>query len=84
MIDNASWLGSIEWHITPKVDIFGYVGGEYAGRAAYTGYQSVTGSTTTIPVTLTGTPARGTPVSIIYPETQTKWTTSTSGFGGYG
>ena len=84
MIHNASWLASLEWHITPKFDIYGYVGGEYAARAAYTGYHSVTGSTTTIPVTLTGTPAGGAPVSIIYPETQTKWTTSTTGFGGYG
>jgi hypothetical protein len=84
MIHNASWLASLEWHITPKVDIYGYVGGEYAGRAAYRGYQSVAGSTTTIPVTLTGTPEGGTPVSIIYPETQTKWTTSSTGFGGYG
>ena len=80
MIHNASWLGSLEWHLTPKWDLYGYVGGEYAARAAYTGYQSVTGSTTTIPVTLTSTGG----ASIVYPETQTKWTTSTSGIGGYG
>jgi hypothetical protein len=41
LIHNASWLGRIEWHATPKWDLYGYVGGEYAARTAYTGYQSV-------------------------------------------
>jgi hypothetical protein len=79
-IHNAGWLGSIDWHITPKIDIYAYVGGEYAGRAAYTGYTSVTGTAATIPVTLTS--EGGT--SIIYPETQTTWKTSFTGAGGYG
>jgi len=86
MVHNASWLASLEWHVAPKWDLFGYVGGEYAGRAAYTGYQSVTGSTATIPVTLTLTTTGGgtPPTSLLYPETQTTWKTSTSGVGGYG
>ncbi len=79
-IHNAGWLGTIDWHITPKIDIYAYVGGEYAGRAAYTGYTSVTGTAATIPVTLTS--EGGT--SIIYPETQTTWKTSFTGAGGYG
>ena len=28
-------LGTLELHATPKLDIYGYVGGEYDGRAAY-------------------------------------------------
>ena len=40
-IHGANWLGRIELHPTPKLDLYAYVGGEYAGRAAYTGYQSV-------------------------------------------
>jgi hypothetical protein len=80
MLHNASWLGSLEWHLTPKIDLYGYVGGEYAGRAAYTGYTSVAGSTASIPVTLSSEGG----ISIIYPETQTTWKTSTTGFGGYG
>jgi hypothetical protein len=41
LIHNASWLARLEWHATPKWDIYGYVGGEYAARTAYEGYQSV-------------------------------------------
>jgi TolA-binding protein len=79
-IHNAAWLGSLEWHVNPKFDIYGYVGGEYAGRAAYTGYVSNVGTTATIPVALTS--AGG--ASIIFPEIQTTWTTKTTGIGGYG
>lgn len=79
-IHNGAWLGSLEWHVNPKLDIYGYVGGEYAARAAYTGYVSNVGANATIPVALTS--AGG--ASIIFPETQTTWTTSISGIGGYG
>ncbi|MGB2637053.1 MAG: hypothetical protein WAM58_24205 [Candidatus Acidiferrum sp.] len=41
LVHNAAWLGRIEWHATPKWDLYGYVGGEYAARTAYVGYQSV-------------------------------------------
>jgi hypothetical protein len=85
LIHDGSWLGLIEWHATPKFDIYAYVGGEYAARAAYTGYESVTGTATTTNVTLTGTPVTPTsPGFIILPETVTTWKTSISGAGGYG
>ncbi len=41
LLHGATWLGSLEWHATPKLDLYAYLGGEYAGRAAYVGYQSV-------------------------------------------
>lgn len=85
LIHGAHWLGKLEWRATPKLDIYAYVGGEYNARAAYGGYQSVTGSTATVPVTLTGTdPNTELPISIVYPETQTTWKTSITGIGGYG
>lgn len=74
-IHNAQWLGKLELHPTPKVDIYGYLGGEYASRAAYNGYSSVKIVTTpAIPATTTTAAIPGT----------TTFTTSTSGIGGYG
>lgn len=35
-IRSAAWLGMVELHPTPKIDIYGYGGGEYAARTAYT------------------------------------------------
>jgi hypothetical protein len=86
LVHNSAWLGSVEWHVTPKWDIYGYVGGEYAGRAAYVGYQSVAGTSATTPVTLalTTTGAGTPPASLLYPETQTSWKVTTNGVGGYG
>jgi len=81
LIHGGQWLGRLELHATPKLDIYAYVGGEYNARAAYGGFLSVTGSTATIPVTLTNA-ASG--ASIVYPETQTTWKTSNTGIGGYG
>jgi hypothetical protein len=84
-IHNGGWLGSIDWHVTPKFDVYAYVGGEYAARAGYTGYESVTGTSSTVPVTLTGVPVLPTtPSTILYPETITTWKTSITGAGGYG
>lgn len=84
-IHNGHWLGSLEYHVNPKLDIYAYVGGEYDGRAAYKGFLSVTGSTATIPVTFSGMDLpSGTQVTFPYPETQTTWKTSTTGIGGYG
>jgi hypothetical protein len=34
-IRNYQALGSLEFHATPKLDIYGYAGGEYDSRAAY-------------------------------------------------
>jgi hypothetical protein len=41
LIHGANWLGRIEWHVTPKLDLYAYIGGEYAARAAYKGYQTI-------------------------------------------
>ena len=34
-IHNFQSLASLEWHATPKLDIYAYAGGEYAARTAY-------------------------------------------------
>ncbi|HTP69785.1 MAG TPA: hypothetical protein VMJ35_12840 [Dongiaceae bacterium] len=86
LIHGGHWLGSLEWHMNPKWDFYAYVGGEYAGRTSYVGYQSVAGTTVTVPVTLNlttlggGTPA----ANLLYPEAQTTWKVGTTGVGGYG
>src|SRR6267378_2589368 len=66
-------LGIIELRPTPKLDIYGYGGAEYAARAAYTGYASVKATTTTV------APAGGGNVT-----TTTAVVRSISGIGGYG
>jgi hypothetical protein len=74
-IHDGQWLGKLEWHVSPKLDLYGYLGGEYASRAGYSGYSSVSIVTTpAIPATST---------SPAIPKTTT-YTTSTSGIGGYG
>src|SRR5208337_4915050 len=85
LIHGGHWLGRMEWHVTPKFDLYGYVGGEYNARAAYTGFLSVTGTAATLPVTLTYTnPTTEAVSTIVYPETQTTWKTSSTGIGGFG
>jgi len=74
LIKSAHWLGRVEFHPNPKLDLYAYFGQEYGGRAAYRGYQSVRFTTTT----LTG-PNPGDPVG-----TATTITTSNTGIGGYG
>ncbi len=75
LIRTAHGLGRIEWHATPKLDIYAYYGAEYAWRAGYSGYDSVTiTKTAAIPATATS-PA-------IPATTTTK--ISTTGIGGYG
>lgn len=75
LIRTAHGLGRIEWHATPKLDIYAYYGAEYAWRAGYAGYDTVTiTKTAAIPVTATS-PA-------IPATTTTKITTN--GIGGYG
>ncbi len=57
LIRSGHGLGTIELHATKKLDIYAYYGGEYASRAAYKGYNSITiVKTPAIPGTLT-TPA---------------------------
>lgn len=89
LIHGATWLGSLDWHVTPKFDIYGYVGGEYAGRTAYKGYDSVKITTT---AAIPGCGAAGQPVctgappgTIQYPvPAETATTITTNGIGGYG
>ncbi len=93
-IKNAQWLGKLEWHVTPKFDLYGYLGGEYDARTSYTGYHSVKITTTPgIPgcgngAVVAGQPAcgGGAPAGTIqYPvPAQSTTTISTTGFGGYG
>jgi hypothetical protein len=89
LIHGGHWLGRLEWHPSPKLDIYGYVGGEYAARAAYSGYESVAITTTpAIPgCGGVGQPAcAGAPAGTVQygvPSVST-YKTSTSGIGGYG
>ncbi len=41
LIRTGHGLGSLEFHATPKFDIFAYFGAEYAWRAGYQGYDSI-------------------------------------------
>ncbi len=66
-------LGIVEFHPSPKLDIYAYGGAEYAARAAYTGYASVKATTTTV------APAGGGNVT-----TTTAVVRSINGIGGYG
>jgi hypothetical protein len=43
-IRTAAWLGELELHPSPKLDIYAYGGGEYAARTAYTFLSPVTGN----------------------------------------
>jgi hypothetical protein len=73
LIRTAHGLGTLEFHPSPKLDIYFNYGGEYAWRAAYTGYTSVNTTSTLV----TGSGA-GAPVI-----TATTLTRSTRA-GGYG
>lgn len=54
LIRTAHGLARLEFHPTPKLDIYVYGGSEYAWRAAYQGYTSITiTNTPAIPATAT-------------------------------
>jgi hypothetical protein len=75
LIRTAHGLGRIEWHATPKLDIYGYYGAEYAWRSGYSGYSTVTiTKTAAIPPTATSPNIPATTTTKI----------STTGIGGYG
>jgi hypothetical protein len=75
LIRTAHALGRIEIHPNPKLDIYLYGGSEYAWRAGYRGYTTIT---------VTATPAiPATATSGAIPAT-TNTTISTTGIGGYG
>jgi hypothetical protein len=67
-------LGIIEFHPSPKLDIYAYGGAEYAARAQYTGYETVKVTTTSV----TGN-GPGLPLLV-----NTSTARSVSGIGGYG
>jgi hypothetical protein len=74
LIRTGHALGRVEWHTTPKLDVYLYYGGEYAWRAGYSGYDSVTITrTTAIPATATSPAIPATLHTVI----------STTGIGGY-
>jgi hypothetical protein len=75
LIKSAQWLGQLEFHANPKLDIYAYAGQEYGGRAAYQGYTSIA---------ITNTPAiPATPTSGAIPATSNT-TIKLNQFGGYG
>jgi len=75
LIRTGHGLARVELHPTPKVDLYAYWGGEYAWRAGYAGYQSITVTkTAAIPATAT---------SPAIPASTTT-TISTNAIGGYG
>jgi hypothetical protein len=75
LIRTVHGLAALELHPSPKFDLYAYYGAEYAFRAGYTGYESITKTiTAAIPATATS-PA-------IPSTTTTK--ISTTGIGGYG
>jgi hypothetical protein len=83
LVRTAHGLARLEWHATPKFDIYGYWGLEYAWRAGYSGYDSVTiTKTTAIPATSTTTAGVTVTTPAIPATTTTKITTT--GIGGYG
>jgi hypothetical protein len=76
-------LARIEVHPTPKLDLYGYWGLEYAWRAGYSGYDAITiTKTTAIPATSTTTGGVTTTTPAIPATTHT--VISTTGIGGYG
>ncbi|HVS89137.1 MAG TPA: hypothetical protein VHF01_13075 [Candidatus Acidoferrum sp.] len=55
LIKGVHALGTLEWHPTPKLDIYANFGGEYAYRAAYLGYTTITQTTNAAGVITTTT-----------------------------
>jgi hypothetical protein len=86
LVHGGHFLGRLEWHVTPKFDLYGYYGGEYAARTAYVGYQSVK-VTNTPAIPGCGAagqqPCPGGGIQPSYPAL-TATSISTNGIGGYG
>jgi hypothetical protein len=75
LIRTAHGLARFEAHVTPKLDLYFYYGGEYAWRAGYSGYNAVT--------TLRTAAIPATPTTVAIPATTTT-TFALNGIGGYG
>ena len=41
LLAGGSALGTVEWHATPRLDLYGYYGGEYAKRAFYNNWSTM-------------------------------------------
>jgi len=74
-------LGRLEWHATPKLDIYAYYGGEYAWRAGYKGYNAV--SILKTPAINYNTTTGGVTTTTSIPATTTT-TFKLNQIGGYG
>jgi len=74
LLKSGTWLSGVEFHPHAKLDLYAYFGQEYAGRAAYTGYQNVRFVTTSVTGANPGDPV-GTAVVIL---------STNGGIGGYG
>jgi Tfp pilus assembly protein FimT len=69
LLSGGSALGSLEWHSTPRLDLYAYYGGEYAKRAFYnSGYFVTTPGPTQGQPILTGYGAPNNIVSGCYTE----------------
>jgi Tfp pilus assembly protein FimT len=69
LLAGGSALGSVEWHTTPRLDLYAYYGGEYAKRAFYnSGYFVTTPGPTQGQPILTGYGAPNNIVSGCYTE----------------
>lgn len=70
LLAGGSALGSLEWHATPRLDLYGYYGGEYAKRAYYPNglYVTTAGATYGQPI-LVGYGAPNNVVSGCFTET---------------
>jgi hypothetical protein len=67
LLTSGSALGSMEWHATQRLDLYGYYGGEYAHRAFYA-YPAADNNTVTGQPTLAGYGAPTNNVSGCYTE----------------
>jgi len=75
LIRTVHGLGALELHPTSKLDLYAYYGAEYAFRAGYTGYDSITKTiTAAIPATATSPAIPSTTTTVL----------KTTGIGGYG
>jgi hypothetical protein len=64
LLTGGSALGSLEWHALPRLDLYGYYGGEYVKRAYYaTGLFNTTAGPTLGQPILTG---YGAPTNIVF------------------
>jgi len=82
LIRTAHGLARLELHATPKLDIYGYYGLEYAWRAGYKGYNAVTVTkTAAIPAT---PPTVANPLGTPAIPATTTTTFALNGIGGYG